>query len=186
MVEAAESASALPEPRRYASTRVWRRLVRQPVTLVAGFILTGIFVAGALVPQFTPPVARIHLSQRWLNHPPMLSGWHLLGTDAIGRDMLIRVLYGLHTSEQSALVATFFAAVIGIVLGGIAGYRGGRVDAATMRITDLVGVFPALMLLLAIYTWWQPVTAWRATAIFALYLWVPMARVVRAEISSLR
>ena len=55
-----------------------------------------------------------------------------------------------------------------------------------MRITDLVGVFPALMLLLAIYTWWQPVTAWRATVIFALYLWVPMARVVRAEISSLR
>jgi ABC-type dipeptide/oligopeptide/nickel transport system permease subunit len=186
MVEAAESASALPEPRRYASTPVWRRLMRQPVTLVAGFILTGIFVAGALVPEYTPRVAHIHLSQRWLNHPPMLSGWHLLGTDAIGRDMLIRVLYGLHTSEQSALVATFFAAVIGIVVGGIAGYRGGRHDAAMMRVTDLVGVFPALMLLLAIYTWWQPVTAWRATVIFALYLWVPMARVVRAEISSLR
>ena len=171
----AESAPSVPEPRRFASTPVWRRLVRQPVTLAAGFILTGIFVAGALVPEYTPPVARIHLSQRWLNHPPMLSGWHLLGTDAIGRDMLIRVLYGLHTSEQSALVATFVAAVIGIVVGGIAGYRGGRHDAAMMRITDL-----------AIYTWWQPVTAWRATVIFALYLWVPMARVVRAEISSLR
>jgi peptide/nickel transport system permease protein len=186
VVEAAESAPALPEPRRHASTRVWRRLVRQPVTLAASFILTVIFVAGALVPQYTPSVARIHLSQRWLNHPPMLSGWHVLGTDAIGRDMLIRVLYGLHTSEQSALVATLLASAIGIVLGGIAGYRGGWLDAVIMRITDLVGVFPALMLLLAIYTWWQPVTAWRATFIFALFLWVPMARVVRAEISSLR
>jgi ABC-type dipeptide/oligopeptide/nickel transport system permease subunit len=185
VVEAAESASALPEPRRFASTPLWRRLVRQPVTVAAGFILTSIFVAGALVPQYTP-VAHIHLSQRWLNHPPMLSGWHLFGTDAIGRDMLVRTLYGLHTSEQSALAATFVAAVIGILLGGIAGYRGGRGDALIMRITDLVGVFPALMLLLAIYTWWQPVTAWRATVIFALYLWVPMARVVRAEISSLR
>ena len=69
VVEAAESASALPEPRRYASTPLWRRLVRQPVTVAAGFILTSIFVAGALVPQYTPPVARIHLSRRWLNHP---------------------------------------------------------------------------------------------------------------------
>jgi peptide/nickel transport system permease protein len=186
VVEATESAPARPEPRRFASAGVWRRLVRQPVTLVAGFILTVIFVAGALVPQYTPAVAHIHLSQRWLNQPPMWGGWHLLGTDAIGRDMLVRTLYGLHTSEQSALAATFLAAVIGIALGGIAGYRGGWLDALIMRITDLVGVFPALMLLLAIYTWWQPVTAWRAAVIFAFYLWVPMARVVRAEISSLR
>jgi ABC-type dipeptide/oligopeptide/nickel transport system permease subunit len=182
----AESAASIPEPRRIASGRVWRRLARQPVTLVAGFILTAIFVAGALVPQYTPPVAHIHLSQRWLNHPPMLSGWHVLGTDAIGRDMLIRTLYGLHTSEQSALAATLFATVIGVLLGGIAGYRGGWLDAFIMRITDLLGVFPALMLLLAVYTWWFPVTAWRASVLFALYLWVPMARVVRAEIASLR
>ena len=65
------------------------------------FILTGIFVAGALVPQYTPPVARIHLSQRWLNHPPMLSGWHLFGTDAIGRDMLVRV--ALRTPYERAV-----------------------------------------------------------------------------------
>ena len=55
----------------------------------------------------------------------MLSGWHILGTDQLGRDVLVRTLYGLHTSEQSALLATLIASVVGIVLGSIAGYRGG-------------------------------------------------------------
>ena len=100
VLDAAESAPALPEPRRYASTRVWRRLVRQPVTLAAGFILTAIFVAGALVPQYTPPVAHIHLSQRWLNHPPMLSGWHLLGTARMGTDPETSVVDGFCRSHD--------------------------------------------------------------------------------------
>lgn len=185
-VAEAESASPRPGRRQFASGRVWRRLVRQPVTAAAAFILAALFIAGALVPQYAPPRAFIHLSDRWRNQPPMLSGWHLLGTDSIGRDMLVRTAYGLHTSEQSALTATLFATIIGVTLGGIAGYRGGWLDALIMRITDLLGVFPAMMLLLAVYTWAEPVTAWKATWVFALYLWIPMARVVRSEIASLR
>jgi peptide/nickel transport system permease protein len=185
-VAEAESASHRPGRRPFASGRVWRRLVRQPVTAAAAFILAALFIAGALVPQYAPPRAFIHLSDRWRNQPPMLSGWHLLGTDDIGRDMLVRTAYGLHTSEQSALAATLFATIIGVTLGGIAGYRGGWLDALIMRITDLLGVFPAMMLLLAVYTWAEPVTAWKATWVFALYLWIPMARVVRSEIASLR
>ncbi len=181
----AESAPARPEPRRTGSTGTWRRLVRQPVAMCAGFILAVIFVVGALVPRFVPRAA-INLSAEWRNHPPQFSGWHVLGTDAIGRDVLVRTLDGLHTSEQSALLATVFATIIGVALGGLAGYRGGWFDATMMRITDLFGVFPALMLLLAIYTYFEPVTVWKATAVFSLYLWVPVARVVRAEIASLR
>jgi peptide/nickel transport system permease protein len=182
----AEAAPARAQPRRTSSTGVWRRLVRQPVAMGAGLVLVVIFVVGALVPQFAPPRASINLSPQWLNHPPLLSGWHLLGTDAIGRDVLVRTLEGLHTSEQSALMATLFATIIGVTLGGIAGYRGGWVDAGIMRIADLLGVFPALMILLAIYTYFEPVTVWKATAVFALYLWIPVARVVRGEVASLR
>jgi len=181
----AESAHPRQEPRRIRSVSVWRRFMRQPVAVAAGLVLLVILVVGALEPQYAPR-AGSNLSAEWRNHPPILSGWHFFGTDGIGRDVAVRTLQGLHTSEQSALLATLFATIIGVALGGLAGYRGGWVDAALMRITDLLGVFPALMLLLAIYTYFAPVTVWKATAVFALYLWVPVARVVRAEISSLR
>ncbi len=116
----------------------------------------------------------------------MLSGWHLLGTDQLGRDILVRTLYGLHTSEQSALFATLLATVVGIMLGGIAGYRGGWLDSLIMRFGDMLGVLPAIMLLLIAYTYFLPVTIEKATLIIAFYLWIQVARVVRAELASLR
>jgi ABC-type dipeptide/oligopeptide/nickel transport system permease subunit len=171
---------------RHVTAHVWGRLARQPIAVGAGLILLVVFVAGVLVPQFAPAKAYIDLSDRWRNHAPILLGWHLLGTDAIGRDVLVRTLYGLHSSVESALLATLFATILGVALGGIAGYRGGWADALIMRITDMLGVFPALMIFLAAYTYFQPVTVWKATFIFACYLWIPVARVVRAEIASLR
>ena len=83
-----------------------RRLLKQPVAVGAGFVLASLFVAGALAPQFAPNPQTVHVWATWMNHAPMLSGWHILGTDNLGRDMLVRTLYGLHTSEQSALLAT--------------------------------------------------------------------------------
>lgn len=185
LVEAG-AAQARREPRQSVSARAGRRLVRQPVTVGAALVLVAVFVVGALAPVLAPGGAKIDLSGPWLNHPPTLSHWHLFGTDAIGKDMLVRTLYGLHTSEQSALFATLLATVLGVALGGIAGYRGGWVDMVLMRLTDLLGVFPAVMIFLAVYTYFAPVTAWKATFFFACFVWVPVARVVRAEVSSLR
>ena len=75
----------------------------------------------------------------------MWSGWHFLGTDNLGRDILVRTLYGLHTSEQSALLATLLASLIGIALGGIAGYYGGWADPLIMRFGDMFGILPATL-----------------------------------------
>jgi peptide/nickel transport system permease protein len=175
------------EPRRSGRARVWRRLLRQPVSVIAGVILTVVFVLGAIFPRISPTdPGAINLSPHWINHPPMLSGWHILGTDQIGRDTLVQTLYGLHTSEQSALLATLIASVAGIVLGGIAGYRGGWADSLIMRLADMFGVFPAIMLLLIAYTYFFPVTVQKSSLIIAFYFWIPMARVVRAEMASLR
>ena len=113
-------------------------------------------------------------------------GWHLLGTDGIGQQVLVRTLYGLHTSEQSALLATLIATLVGVTVGSLAGFRGGSTDAMLMRFADMLGVFPALLLLLAGYTYFAPVTVAKATLIMACYLWIPVARVVRAEITSLQ
>jgi len=93
-----------PEPRRRGRGRVWRRLLHQPASVAAAVILAVLFVIGAIFPRVshTDP-QRVNLSPHWINHPPLLSGWHILGTDQVGRDVLVRSLYGLHTSEQSAL-----------------------------------------------------------------------------------
>lgn len=174
------------ERRRFHSSRAWHRFARQPVAMGAGFVLLVLFVGGALVHQITPHDARINLSAEWRNHPPVLSGWHLFGTDNIGQDILLRTLYGLHTSEQTALAATLFATVLGVAIGSIAGYRGGMFDVLMMRLADLLGIFPLIVVFLVVYAYFTPVTAWKASVALACFLWVPMARVVRAEISALR
>src|SRR6185437_2514252 len=101
------SADAQPVPvaalarRPGASARLLRRLTRQPAGLAAGIVLVVVFVVGALVPVITPHSSlEIHLADRWRNQAPLtLGGWHFLGTDGIGRDVVVRTLYGLHTSE---------------------------------------------------------------------------------------
>jgi ABC-type dipeptide/oligopeptide/nickel transport system permease subunit len=172
--------------RRIFSSRAWRRFGRQPVAVGAGIILVVVLVVGALAPQLAPHGAQINLSDQWRNHPPTFGGWHLFGTNTIGKDMLVLTLEGLHISEQTALAATLFATILGVAIGSFAGYRGGWVDAATMRFADLLGVFPLLVVFLAVYTYFTPVTAWKATLALACFLWIPVARVVRAEIASLR
>ena len=166
-------------------TPTWRRLTRQPVAVIAGLILVAIFVVGALGPHFVSP-GLVHLTDEWRNHPPTVRAWNLFGTDAIGENMAVRTLYGLHTSEITALAATLMATLIGVGLGSISGYRGGWLDVAIMRVTDLLGVFPLIVVFLAVYTYFTPVTAWKATFALTVFLWIPVARVVRAEIASIR
>jgi peptide/nickel transport system permease protein len=159
---------------------------RQPAAFVAGVILAVIFLAAAIVPSFAQSGNYIDLSDQWLNHGPTWSHWHLLGTNGIGQDILLRTVYGVHESEQTALFACLLATALGVAIGGIAAYRGGAVDALLMRLVDVMSVYPALLLLLAAYVFFAPVTVFKATTILALYLWIPVARVVRAEIFSLR
>jgi peptide/nickel transport system permease protein len=151
-------------------------------------VLIDIFVIGGLQPQITPQSAlQIHLGQRFLDDPPSWGlSWHILGTDGIGRLVLVRTLEGLHTSEQSVLLATLLATLIGVTVGGISGFRGGSTDVGLMRFADVLGIFPALLLLLAAYTYFTPVTVPKAALILACYLWIPVARVVRAEITTLK
>ena len=168
------------------AARFWRGMKRQPAAVVAGVILAVIFLAGAIIPTFATSGNYINLSNAWRNHAPTWRSWHLLGTNGIGQDVLLRTIYGVHQSEQSAIYASVLATVLGVAIGGLAAYRGGAVDALLMRLADVLSVYPALLLLLAAYVFFSPVTVMKATTILALYLWIPVARVVRGEIFSLR
>ena len=169
-----------------------RRLRRQPLTVVAFAVLLVVLGAGALARQLAPQgFNSIDLADRWRNHAPILDGWHLLGTDNIGRDVLVRIVWAIHYSEQTAIVAAVLATLLGLVVGGFAGTRGGWLDAALMRFADLVTAFPALMLMYAAYLLFflllnRAVTIRDATILFTAYLWTVVARSVRASVASLR
>jgi ABC-type dipeptide/oligopeptide/nickel transport system permease subunit len=167
--------------------QAFRRLVRQPAAVTAFLTLLALLVAGAFAPQIAPQGwNHLNLSAQWRNHPPILSGWHLLGTDHIGRDVLVRTLYGLHTSDEAALLAALLATVLGVAIGGIAGARGGWLDVILMRVCDLMTAFPALLLLYAAYQFLEPVTIRTATIILTLYLSAPVAKILRPYVVSLK
>jgi ABC-type dipeptide/oligopeptide/nickel transport system permease subunit len=161
--------------------RTFRRLVRQPVTLVSLFVLAVVLGAGALAPVLEKGGWNIiDLSDRWHNHGPTIHG-HLLGTDNIGRDVLARVLWGIHSSEQTAIVGGLAATALAAVAGLTTGYFGGWLDAVVTRVADLVTGFPVIVVLIAVFVWLRPVTIWDATVVFALALWPFGARVIRAQ-----
>jgi ABC-type dipeptide/oligopeptide/nickel transport system permease subunit len=176
-----------PAPRRRGYwNQSLRRVSRQPVTIAAFAVLVLVFVAGALAPALTSTGWNtIDLSSRWYNHAPTLAGGHVLGTDNIGRDTLTRLLWGLHYTEQTALVGGLAATLLALAIGTLAGYVGGWPDALLMRLADLVTGFPVLLLLVATFVWLRPVTVWEATLVFSVAMWPFAARVLRARTASL-
>jgi ABC-type dipeptide/oligopeptide/nickel transport system permease subunit len=171
--------------RGFWSQALWR-LAGQPITLTALAAAAVLFVIGLAAPQLVPQGWNdINLGPRWQNQAPTLAAEHVFGTDNIGRDVLVRTLWGLHYTEQTALVGALLATFLGVVAGGLAGYYGGVLDTVLMRFADLVTGLPVIVLMIAVFVALQPVTVWEATLAFALSMWTFAARVVRARIAAL-
>lgn len=110
---------------------------------------------------------------------------HLLGTDALGRDILARLMYGTRVSLMVAFVAVLVNLVIGIVYGGISGYAGGMVDNVMMRIVDVISTIPLTLYVILIMQIFGQDLQSIIIALGCVY-WVDMARVVRGEMLSLK
>jgi peptide/nickel transport system permease protein len=115
--------------------------------------------------------------------PPTASHW--LGTDALGRDVLSRILYGARISIPVGLGAVALAAVLGGVLGGVGGYVGRRLDEAVMRLTDLMLAFPTVILALVITAALGPGIRNAVIAIMVAW-WPTYARLVRGLVLAVR
>ncbi len=115
--------------------------------------------------------------------PPSLE--HFLGTDELGRDVYSRMLYGARVSLQVGLVAAGLATLVGVVLGALAGYYGGWVEAGIMRFTDMMLCFPTFFLILAVIALLEP-NIMNIMAVIGLTSWMGVARLVRAEFLSLK
>lgn len=163
-------------------TRAWRLLAGNPVTVLSAVVLAAVVVI-ALTASFITPYGVNDVDVPQALRPP--SGAHWMGTDELGRDVLSRVLMGVQASMKVAVVSVAFAAVVGVTLGVLAGYRGGWLDTVVMRIVDVMFAFPVLLLALAIVAVLGPGLTTTILAIGVVY--VPIfARVARASTLSVR
>ena len=205
-----DPAEALPE-----GTSLWRdalrRLRKNRAAVISGVVLAAILVACVLVPSLSS--YRYDLADLALGPTP--PSWaHWMGTDMFGRDLMARVFFGGRISFSVALTATCLSFVIGVTWGGVAGYFGGKVDAVLMRIVDVLYTFPFLIFVILLMVFFADQSgplhaAFQAALsvftrvpndptyfpIFQLVIvfaaigsisWLTMARIVRAQVLSLK
>lgn len=110
---------------------------------------------------------------------------HLLGTDEVGRDVYTRLLYGGRVSLAVGILASLAEIVIGVILGSIAGFYGGKADLVIMRITDIIMCFPFFVVAIVLAAIVGP-SMFNLIFIIAILEWTKIARIVRAEVLSLK
>ncbi|WP_224418136.1 MULTISPECIES: ABC transporter permease subunit [unclassified Modicisalibacter] len=162
----------------------WRRLKQNRAAMVSLILLIVIATVCVLGPLVLPwGLAEVDWNA--FTAPPSLEGGHFLGTDANGRDLLTRTLYGGRVSLSVALVASFVSLVIGVLYGAISGYVGGRLDNLMMRFVDIMYSLPFMFLVILLMVVF-------GRNIFLIYAaigaveWLDMARIVRGQTLSLK
>lgn len=173
LTHASAPAEALTPSR--ASTLLWWSLA-----LIVLLCLIALF-APALAPY--SPNEQLDIV-RLKSQPPSLA--HPLGTDQYSRDLLSRMLFGARISLSVAMLAVALSATIGTVYGLLAGYVGGRLDAAMMRTLDAFLAIPRVLLLIALLAMWSPVPLPTLIAIIGCTGWFEVSRLVRAEVLAVK
>ncbi|MBY4603409.1 MULTISPECIES: oligopeptide ABC transporter permease [Bacillus] len=164
-------------------TRIFfEKFFKNKLAVVGGIILTVIILMAVFAPFIAPYSPE---SQSLLNKLKPPSPKNLMGTDKFGRDIFTRVLYGARVSLLVGFVSVIGAITIGTVVGALAGYFKGIVDAVLMRAVDVVLSIPDIFLLITLVTIFQPGMD-KLILIFSLTGWTTTARLVRSEFLSLR
>ncbi len=157
--------------------------MRLPVRVSIGGVSIIVLVVIAIVGPFLSPYAAELVDLTAIRQAP--SGAHWLGTDDLGRDLLTRLLAGARVSLTIGFLSALVASLVGVSIGGIAGYRGGWTDNVLMRITDVFLMIPVLPLVLALGVIFQP-TILTVIGIIGFLGWMETTRVVRSNFLSLR
>jgi len=170
-------------PQRSPLYFTWRRFTANKAAVASGIVLLVLILMAIFAPFITAsgPNDQTFLTAR-LAFP---SAQHWFGVDDLGRDFFSRIVYGARVSLGIGLSAACFSLLIGLPLGAMAGYLGGRFDWVTMRIVELFSVVPPLLaaLLLATVTHGG---LWAIVLIAALFGWKDVCILVRAQVKSFR
>ena len=180
----------------------WRRLRRNRLSM-SGIVVVGLIVTAALA---GPPLLELTTgatfdyiptdAARLRAYPPLTApdgsfSWtHPMGTDTSGRDLLARVLLGGRISLMVGIIATFVSLLIGTAYGAVAGYAGGRIDEAMMRIVDVLYSIPYMMVVIVLLALFGGKSPLNQLVLLFLALgsvsWLTMSRIVRGQVISLR
>ncbi|WP_312339626.1 ABC transporter permease [Anaerospora hongkongensis] len=160
----------------------WRRLKKNKLAMLGLYTIIAIIVIAVIGPWLSP-LSYSDQNLNETNRPPSSDHW--FGTDNLGRDLFIRVLYGARISLSIGIVASLINLTIGVAYGGIAGYLGGRIDRIMMNIVDVLYGIPVLLYVILLMVILTP----GLTNIFialGISYWLGMARIVRGQILSLK
>ncbi|HKF70620.1 MAG TPA: ABC transporter permease subunit [Stellaceae bacterium] len=185
MTELVHGSPALEE---IAGRSLWQdalaRLKRNRAALASIFVLGFIALLAILAPYLSPH-AFDEVYWDAIRAPPDFAHAHWFGTDANGRDLFVRTLYGARVSLAVGLAATSVSLVIGVTYGAIAGYFGGRVDSAMMRFVDVLYSLPFLFFVILLMVVFGRHIVLIFVAVGAVE-WLTMARIVRGQTLSLK
>lgn len=165
----------------HVETRFWRLFARSR-SAVLGLVLLGfILLIAVTAPILYPGDPFASVGQPF--QPPF--GTHLFGTDQLGRDVAAGIAHGARTSILIALIATAISVLVGTTIGAFAGYFGGRLDNALMRLTEFFQTIPSFVFAIVLVAILQPSIRSIVIAVAAV-TWPPVARLVRGEVLSMR
>jgi peptide/nickel transport system permease protein len=159
-----------------------RMFARNP-SAIAGMLMLGAVLLVALGGPWLMGVDPFEIKAAPMTPP--FSEDALLGTDYLGRDVLTTLVYGGRATLLVGAVAAFLSVTIGITLGAMSGYYGGRVDAVLMRVTEFFQVLPALLFAMVVVTLFSP-TLLTITLAIGVVTWTGTARLTRAEFMKYR
>ena len=160
----------------------WRRLKKNRLAVIGGALLAGLTILCIAGPWFL----RMSYQEQNLDLGAAApSAAHWFGTDTLGRDLFVRLLYGGRISLGVGLCATFVALTIGVIYGAIAGYLGGKIDATMMRLVDIIYALPFTIFVILLMVFLGRNIILLFVAIGAVE-WLTMARIVRSQIMALK
>src|SRR5574341_1710617 len=163
----------------------WLRSGMRAKVYIGGAIVLILVVVGTTAPVLAPHDPNAQQLRQTLQAPQWFGGAHFLGTDNLGRDVLSRVVYGARVSLLVAFAVVLISGLVGVTLGAISGYFGGKIDFAIQKSVEVVWAFPPLLLAITIL-------AFLGQGLFNLILalvaqrWIQYCRVVRGQALSLR
>ncbi len=175
--------TATPSANHWWQSRVMRRFMSHRLALL-GLVMISALTLACIIGPYLLPYDSLHIDLRARFAPPM-TGDHYLGTDPLGRDIAARLLMAGRVSLLVGFIAMVLAIFVGTLVGVIAGYRGGWLNAVLMRTVDGFLSYPSIFLLLALSAALRP-SPMMITIIIALTGWMEVARIVEAEVRSLK
>jgi peptide/nickel transport system permease protein len=163
--------------------RAWRRFHRNSLVIFGISVVSILLFLTIFAPIVSPYDPReIHYDR--IYEPP--NSKNLLGSDELGRDVLSRIIWGARSSLTVGIIAVSISTILGVIVGLISGYYGGRIDNLIMRITDMIMTIPSLFFAIVLVSVFKVRGLWVIIAVIGLLGWPSLARVVRSSVLSVK